>query len=47
MALTNAEKQERWRSRRQVVLTDSAEGIAERLMAMENRANAEGGDDDS
>jgi hypothetical protein len=38
MALTNAEKQERWRARHQLVLTDSAEGIADRLMAMEDRA---------
>jgi hypothetical protein len=35
MALTNAQKQERWRRRNQVVLTDSAEEITERLMAMD------------
>jgi len=34
MALTNAEKQERWRKRNQVVLTDSAKRIAAKLIAM-------------
>jgi hypothetical protein len=34
MALTNAQKQERWRKRNQVVLTDSAKRIAAKLIAM-------------
>jgi hypothetical protein len=38
MALTNAEKQQRWRERNQVVLTDRAETIAERLIDMEDQA---------
>jgi hypothetical protein len=38
MALTNAEKQERWRKRNQVVLTDSAKRIAAKLIAMDDEA---------
>jgi len=38
MALTNAEKQERWRKRNQVVLTDSARHIAAKLIAMDDEA---------
>jgi hypothetical protein len=34
LALTNAQKQERWRKRNQVVLTDSAKRIAAKLIAM-------------
>jgi hypothetical protein len=34
MPLTNAQKQERWRKRNQVVLTDSAKRIAAKLIAM-------------
>ena len=36
MALTNAEKQERWRERNQVVLTDPAKRIAAKLIAMDD-----------
>jgi hypothetical protein len=36
VALTNAEKQERWRKRNQVVLTDSAKRIAAKLIAMDD-----------
>jgi hypothetical protein len=35
MALTNAQKQERWRKRNQVVLTDPAKRIAAKLIAMD------------
>jgi hypothetical protein len=38
MALTNAQKQERWRKRNQVVLTDSAKRIAAKLIAMDDQA---------
>lgn len=38
MALTNAEKQKRWRERHQAVLTERAEDIAAKLMGMENKA---------
>jgi hypothetical protein len=36
VALTNAEKQERWRKRNQVVLTESAKRIAAKLIAMDD-----------
>ena len=36
--LTNAQKQERWRKRNQVVLTDSAKRIAAKLIAMDDEA---------
>jgi hypothetical protein len=35
MALTNAQKQKRWRRRNQVVLTEDAEAIALKLIAMD------------
>ena len=38
MPLTNAQKQERWRTRNQVVLTDPAKRIAAKLIAMDNQA---------
>ena len=38
MALTNAQKQERWRNRNKVVLTDSAKRIAAKLVAMDDEA---------
>jgi hypothetical protein len=38
MALTNAEKQRRWKERNQVALTWDAEDIAEKLMDMEDQA---------
>ena len=38
MALTNAQKQERWRTRNQVVLTDPAKRIAAKLIAMADEA---------
>ena len=38
MALTNAQKQERWRTRNQVVLTDPAKRIAAKLIAMDDEA---------
>jgi hypothetical protein len=38
MTLTNAEKQARWRLRNQIVLTDPAADIAEKLMAMADQA---------
>ena len=38
MALTNAQKQERWRKRNQVVLTDPAKRIAAKLIAMDDEA---------
>ena len=36
MPLTNAQKQERWRTRNQVVLTDPAKRIAAKLIAMDD-----------
>ena len=38
MALTNAQKQERWRKRNQVVLTEPAKRIAAKLIAMDDEA---------
>ena len=38
MPLTNAQKQERWRTRNQVVLTDPAKRIAAKLIAMDDEA---------
>ena len=38
VALTNAQKQERWRTRNQVVLTDPAKRIAAKLIAMDDEA---------
>jgi hypothetical protein len=38
VALTNAQKQERWRKRNQVVLTVSAKRIAAKLIAMDDEA---------
>jgi len=38
MALTNAQKQARWRKRHQVVLTDPAKRIAAKLIAMPDEA---------
>jgi hypothetical protein len=38
MALTNAEKQRRWRERNQVVLTERGEDIAEKLIDMDDQA---------
>lgn len=38
MALTNAEKQARWRSRNQIVLTEHAREIAEKLIEMADQA---------
>ena len=38
MALSNAEKQARWRERNQVVLTEHARVIAEKLIDMEDQA---------
>jgi hypothetical protein len=38
MTLTNAEKQQRWRDRNQVVLTDRPEDIALKLMDMPDQA---------
>jgi hypothetical protein len=37
VALTNAEKQRRWRERNQVVLTERTEDIAEKLIDMEDQ----------
>ena len=36
MALSNAQKQERWRERNQIVLTDPAKRIAAKLIAMDD-----------
>ena len=36
MPLTNAQKQERWRERNQVVLTEPAKRIAAKLIAMDD-----------
>ena len=38
MALTNAEKQARWRSRNQIVLTEDARDIAAKLIDMDDQA---------
>jgi hypothetical protein len=38
MALTNAEKQQRWKERNQVALTWDADDIAAKLIAMEDQA---------
>jgi hypothetical protein len=38
MPLSNAEKQRRWRDRNQIVLTDSAADIAEKLIEMDDQA---------
>jgi predicted secreted protein len=38
MSMTNAEKQQRWRDRNLVVLTDSALDIAEKLIEMDDQA---------
>ena len=40
MALSNAEKQARWRERNQTVLTDDARTIAGKLIDMEDQAQA-------
>jgi hypothetical protein len=37
MALTNAQKQARWRKRNQVVLTEDARAIARKLIDMEDQ----------
>jgi hypothetical protein len=37
MAMTNAQKQARWRERNVVVLTESAKAIAEKLMGMDDQ----------
>jgi hypothetical protein len=41
MALTNAQKQARWRERNVIVLTDDPDAIAEKLMDMEDQAKHE------
>jgi hypothetical protein len=38
MALTNAQKQARWRKRNQVILTARAEDIAKKLIGMADQA---------
>jgi hypothetical protein len=37
MALTNAEKQQRWRERNQIVLTNRARDIAAKLIRMQDQ----------
>ena len=37
MALTNAQKQERWRRRNRIVLGDDAEDIAAKLISLDRR----------